>query len=54
MTKKLKRNYVVEKYSEIVEAMYLNKKNISIDTEIKLQDGGKQKIKTNLNVIELE
>jgi len=53
-TKKLKRNYVVEKYSEIVEAMYSDKKNINIDTEIKLQDGGKQKIKTNLKVIELE
>ena len=53
-TKKLKRNFVIEKYSDIVNAIYINSKYINIDTVIKLQDGGIQRIKTKLNIIELE
>ena len=53
-TKKLRRNFVIEKYSDIVNAIYSNSKYINIDTVIKLQDGGIQRIKTKLNIIELE
>ena len=53
-TKKLRRNYVINKYDEIVEAIYSEKKNIRIDTLINLQDGGKQRIKTELNIINME
>ena len=53
-TRKLRRNFVIKKYSDIVEALYTDKKNININTSIKLQDGGLQKINTKLNIINLE
>ncbi|MAI02363.1 MAG: long-chain fatty acid--CoA ligase [Rickettsiales bacterium] len=53
-TKKLRRKFVINKYKDIVDAMYSNKNNIAINTSIKLQDGGTQKIKTELKIINLE
>ncbi len=53
-TKKLRRNFVIRKYNEIVEAIYCEQKCIKIDTVINLQDGGTQKIKTELNIINME
>ena len=53
-TRKLRRNFVIKKYSDIVEALYTDKKNININTSIKLQDGGLQNINTKLNIINLE
>ena len=52
-TRKLRRSFVIEKYSDIVNAIYLNNRNIDIDTSIKLQDGGIQKIRTKLSIIKL-
>ena len=37
-----------------MEALYSDKKNININTSIKLQDGGLQKINTKLSIINLE
>ena len=53
-TKKLRRNFVIKKYNEIVQAIYSKKESISIDAVINLQDGGTQRIKTELNVINME
>ncbi len=53
-TKKLRRNFVISKYNEIVEAIYNQQKSIKIDAVINLQDGGTQKIKTELNIINME
>ena len=53
-TKKLRRNFVIKKYADIVDALYSDRKNIYINTSIKLQDGGLQKINTKLNIINLE
>ena len=53
-TKKLRRNFVIKKYSDIIEAIYGDKQNIHINTTIKLQDGGTQKINTKLNIINME
>ena len=53
-TRKLRRSFVINKYSDIVEAIYTGDKGIDINTSIKLQDGGIQKIKTKLNIINLE
>ena len=47
-TKKLRRSFVIDKYSDIVQALYGKENTIAINTEIKLQDGGSQKINTNL------
>ena len=53
-TKKLRRNFVINKYNKIVEAIYDQQKTIKIDTVINLQDGGEQRIKTDLNIINME
>tara|TARA_B100000674_G_scaffold205174_1_gene167631 strand:- start:357 stop:1310 length:954 start_codon:yes stop_codon:yes gene_type:complete len=53
-TRKLRRNFVVNKYLDIVEAIYANKDNINVNTQIKLQDGGVQKINTTLKIISME
>ncbi len=53
-TKKLRRNFVINKYDEIVGAIYSEQKSIKIDTLINLQDGGTQRIKTELNIINME
>ena len=53
-TKKLRRNFVINKYNKIVEAIYGQQKTIKIDTVINLQDGGEQRIKTDLNIINME
>ncbi len=53
-TKKLRRNFVIKKYSDIIGAIYGDKQNIHINTTIKLQDGGTQKINTKLNIINME
>ena len=53
-TKKLRRNFVIKKYSDIVEALYGDKETIDINTSVKLQDGGVQKINTKLNIINME
>ncbi len=53
-TKKLRRSFVIDKYSDIVQALYGKENTIAINTAIKLQDGGSQKINTNLNIINME
>ena len=53
-TRKLRRNFVVDKYFDIVEAIYGSKENINVNTQIKLQDGGVQKINTTLKIISME
>ena len=53
-TKKLRRNFVINKYGEIVSAIYSEQKSLKIDTLINLQDGGTQRIKTELNIINME
>ena len=51
--KKLRRNFVINKYDEIVGAIYSEQKSIKIDTLINLQDGGTQRIQTELNIINM-
>ena len=51
-SKKVRRSVVAERYRDIVAAIYEGAKTIPVDTEITLQDGGKQKIKTVLQVDE--
>jgi long-chain acyl-CoA synthetase len=53
-TKKLRRNFVINKYNEIVDAIYDQRKSLKIDTVINLQDGGTQKINTELSIINME
>ena len=53
-TRKLRRGFVINKYSDIINAIYSNDNMITINTAVKLQDGGIQKINTKLNIINME
>ena len=53
-TRKLRRGFVINKYSDIVDAIYSNDNIVNINTAVKLQDGGTQKINTKLNIINTE
>ena len=49
-TKKVRRAVINERYAEIINLLYSDAREIHIDSEITLQDGGKQRIKTTLTV----
>ncbi|KAA0259438.1 long-chain fatty acid--CoA ligase [Deferribacter autotrophicus] len=53
-TRKVRRGFIEEKYKEIVEALYSDKKEINIVATIKLQDGRERKINTVLKIYFLE
>jgi long-chain acyl-CoA synthetase len=45
-TKKVRRGFIEEKYKEIVEALYSDKKSVKINATIKLQDGRIRNLET--------
>ena len=49
-TGKLRRAFVEQRYSEIVDALYSNNDNVHIDTTIKYEDGREAHIKTDLHI----
>ncbi len=49
-SKKIRRGVVGERYREIINALYAGEETIKVNAEITLQDGGKQKVKTALQV----
>ena len=53
-TRKIRRGVIAKNYNDIISSIYNDKKSVDIDTEIKLQDGGSQKIITCLDIINME
>jgi long-chain acyl-CoA synthetase len=52
-TKKVRRGFIGERYSDVIEAMYTDSADIPIDTSIKYQDGRTARIKTNVIIREM-
>jgi len=52
-TRKVRRGVINQKYAAIIEAIYSGEERIAVDTTIKLQDGGTQRIRTVLRVVDL-
>jgi long-chain acyl-CoA synthetase len=52
-TRKVRRGVINEKYAGIIDAIYADAAAIPVDTTIKLQDGGTQRIRTVLRVVDL-
>jgi long-chain acyl-CoA synthetase len=52
-TRKVRRGVIGEKYSDIIEAIYRGERSIPVDTTIRLQDGGTQRVRTTLAVVDL-
>lgn len=52
-TRKVRRSVINQKYGTIIDALYGGVAEIPVDTTVKLQDGGTQRIRTVLRVIDL-
>ncbi len=49
-TRKLRRGTINERYVDLIGALYSDKRNVDVDTTITLQDGRRQRIRTNLAI----
>jgi long-chain acyl-CoA synthetase len=52
-TRKVRRSVIGQKYGPIIDAIYAGAAEIPVDTTIRLQDGGTQRIRTVLRVVDL-
>ncbi len=52
-TRKLRRAFVENRYKDILDALYLDKSTVHIDTTINYEDGRKSHIKTDIKITDL-
>ncbi len=52
-TRKLRRAFVIQRYADIIEALYADAEVVNIDTTIKYEDGRSSHIKTDLYIRKL-
>jgi len=53
-TRKLKRNFLEERYGYVVDAIYGSQKEITAEAEVKYRDGRKSKVTTTIPIKEVE
>ena len=51
-TRKVRRNFVAEKYKVLIDALYGGKASQYIETEVKFEDGRRGKVSADLRIIE--
>ncbi len=51
-TRKVRRNFIAEKYGELIEAMFEGKKSQFIETQVKYEDGRTGKVSADLRIEE--
>ena len=51
-TRKVRRNFVAEKYKVLIDALYSGKSNQFIETEVKFEDGRRGKVSADLKIID--
>ena len=51
-TRKVKRSFVSEKYSELVSALYSDKTSVSTKTEVTYEDGRKGYLEATVNILD--
>ena len=51
-TRKVRRNFVAEKYKVLIDALYAGKSNQYIETEVKFEDGRRGKVAADLKIVD--
>nr|HRM68291.1 long-chain fatty acid--CoA ligase [Thauera phenylacetica] len=51
-TRKVRRNFIAEKYGELIEAMFEGRKTQFIETQVKYEDGRTGKVSADLRIEE--
>lgn len=51
-TRKVRRNFIAEKYAVLIDALYGGKTNQFIETEVKFEDGRKGKVAADLKILD--
>ena len=53
-TRKVRRNFVAEKYGVLIDALYGGKSSQFIETEVKFEDGRRGKVSADLKIIDVK
>ncbi|MCH2222144.1 MAG: AMP-binding protein, partial [Dechloromonas sp.] len=53
-TRKVRRNFIAEKYKVLIDALYGGKGNQYIETEVKFEDGRRGKVSADLAIIDVK
>jgi long-chain acyl-CoA synthetase len=53
-TRKVRRNFVAEKYKVLIDALYGNKDSQFIETEVKFEDGRRGKVSADLKIVDVK
>jgi long-chain acyl-CoA synthetase len=52
-TRKLRRNFVAERYADLIEALYGSQENLAVESNIRYQDGSGFRMKTQVRIKEV-
>jgi long-chain acyl-CoA synthetase len=52
-TRKVRRNFIAEKYATLIEALYAGKTSQHVETQVKFEDGRSGIVKADLKIIDV-